>query len=276
MPGSSALAQSYNLMKMSSEVTKTQAAPSFINQDRSNNYYKTSPQQIQSDYTMNTYGSQRIPSIGGMQADQNDNNHLLSKLAPKFLDNFSPADMGIPMDAVTTQRLSNRVTQKEKRLESPNRYQSDFPAFEDTFKSKQQNNLPGAQPQAEIPFDEQPVGGGSTQPQMQTQDFSAPSEVKDSKDIVNSEPVVQNDFKPLQDPIPNNPNFLNVDEIKIGTGAKTPLTFEELLEKELNDKENNTDANPKESQEAVKKPKKEFLRRTLKKTTVPKEKKGGK
>jgi hypothetical protein len=55
----SALMQSYNLMKMSSEVTKTQNTPQFVAQDKMNDFY---PKQ-QMDFNRNIYPPQRSPGL---------------------------------------------------------------------------------------------------------------------------------------------------------------------------------------------------------------------
>lgn len=58
MPSNSVLMQSYNLMKMSSEVTnKNQGTPQFANQDRTNDYYSKFPM----DFNRNLFPPQKTP-----------------------------------------------------------------------------------------------------------------------------------------------------------------------------------------------------------------------
>jgi len=89
MPSNSALMQSYNLMKMSSEVTKTQAAPQFMAQERGNNQYNFNPQpapqaqpQPSVDFNMPMYAQQRMPNNQQVN-DQNAENNFLGN----FLNN---------------------------------------------------------------------------------------------------------------------------------------------------------------------------------------------
>jgi hypothetical protein len=75
MMSNSALMQSYNLMKMSSEVTKTQNAPSFVSpQDpRMNEFYQ---QKSAPDYNRpKTLSNMRQP-VAPQNQDQNENNFL--------------------------------------------------------------------------------------------------------------------------------------------------------------------------------------------------------
>ena len=108
MPSNSALMQSYNLMKMSSEVTKTQAAPQFMGQERSNNQYgfnaqpapQTNPQP-NVDFNMPMYAQQRVPTNQQLQDQNSDANflgiirnfHISSNLN---LAGISPSEMGMP------------------------------------------------------------------------------------------------------------------------------------------------------------------------------------
>ncbi|CAI2376240.1 unnamed protein product [Moneuplotes crassus] len=293
MPSNSALMQSYNLMKMSSQVTKNQAAAQYAKQQRFNNYFPQNAQQPtpqpQPDMNMGMYGLQRMNTTGGMNLDQKDDNN--------FLSNISPADMGIPLDAVGMQGSPPRPNPAENRFGSPNRMgspnqcQNDFPPFDEVFKSKKPAETSGNnQVSSEIPFDEKPVGGGNSQPPMMQQNNSSePSHNKkgdtfavDFNYVEQNEPQndeipdvsTNNQTKAAQDLPPLDPNVVNVDEIQIK--PKQQLTFEELLEKELNDKEKDANPAPPDDDRVIRKPKKEFLKRTSKKTTLPKEKQGGK
>lgn len=76
--------QSYNLMKMSSAVTKTQGVPQFMNQERKNNYFQPAPQkqappQQQPDFSMGMYGPQRVTTAGPMGHEQREDNNFLCK-----------------------------------------------------------------------------------------------------------------------------------------------------------------------------------------------------
>lgn len=186
--------------------------------------------------------------------------------------------MGIPHGAIQSKGPRNF---NEGSGRSPVKNQpADFPSFEDTFKPIKK---PGEKA-AEIPFDDLPVGGGSQPPQnIQMPDpIHRPQNVKkqpevaanehnspkknEEVNVVVSPHKVQNEI----DRTPIDPNVINVDEIKIP--SKQQLTFEQLLEKELNEKENNSTVLPPDDDRVIrKKPKKEFLKRTSKKTKVPKE-----
>ncbi len=198
--------------------------------------------------------------------------------------------MGIPLDSVGGQGSPPRQNMQENHMGSGNQQQNDYPTFEDTFKSRQPTDNSGnPQPPAEVPFDDQPVGGGNSQaPGMMAQDFSAPANMgkpeafavdfsDNGPQEMASEPHMDSNAAQAEVTHPSapiDPNVVNVDEIQIK--PKQQLTFEELLEKELNEKENNENVLPKDDDRVIRKPKKEFLKRTTKKTTIPKEKQGGK
>ena len=160
------------------------------------------------------------------------------------------------MDAVGMQGSPPRQNLAENRLGSPNRMgspnrnQNDFPPFDEVFKSKKAEENSGNNPvPADIPFDEQPVGGGNSQPpMMQPNNFSQPIENRkpetfavdfndpgqaEFQNEAMPEAVAENPPEVAHDLPPQDPNVVNVDEIQIK--PKQKLTFEELLEKELND-----------------------------------------
>lgn len=186
---------------------------------------------------------------------------------------------GMPNPSSNPHRSPNR---------SPPREKPDFPSFEDTFKPKK---MPESQT-----FDETPVGPSNEEPAFETQshfsqdhrkpdafniDFNdnkseppaqnAPEpEVKEAP-ILNDDPMEQpivTKSQPAQDPTPVDPNVVNVDEIAIK--PKQQLTFEEMLEKELKEKENQVELSKDDDRVIRKKPKKEFLKRTTKKSAPPK------
>lgn len=281
MMGNSALMQSYNLMKMSSEVTKPQPMQ-YNTQDMRNDMYQRPPQM---EYNKPAYPRQRSPHSAQMR-DPN-------------LAGISPAEMGIPHAPMGQQKPpDNSGLQDSANRRSPNPSQGEFQSFEDTFKSmkKPEKSGPGnAPPQNDVPFDEIPVGGG--QNQQQPMQFDAPPaqntlvEEPISTDFNKSEapfepaanpesieddrelPTTNKEADSAEPPANQDPNVLNVDEIQIK--PKQQLTFEEMLEKELNEKENKGDALPPDDDRVIrKKPKKEFLKRTSKKTKVPKDNAG--
>ena len=141
--------------------------------------------------------------------------------------------------------------------------------------------------QKEIPFDDQPVGRGNHQQIMDPQEVQINNEIKAEDNFVvdyNTQPSAQelneapqieeneaiNTANPEVNAPPIDPNILNVDEIQIQ--PKKQLTFEEMLEKELNEKENSSNALPPDDDRVIRKPKREFLKRTSKKSKVPKQK----
>jgi hypothetical protein len=159
--------------------------------------------------------------------------------------------------------------------------QNDFQSFEDTFKSvkkqEDKNQTPIKQPQPQYQqtnfiqqmqsFDEQPIN--PTQDQKLEEAFpfdfdDQPLPNGQNKSPKGEKQEKENNAKLQQ---PSDPNVINVDEIQIKPNEK--LTFEQLLEKELKEK-NNAETIPKEDSRVIrKKPKKEFLRRTTKKAEVP-------
>lgn len=174
------------------------------------------------------------------------------------------------------QRMKSEDVVRRQQIEP----QNDFPSFEDTFKSvkkqEDKNETPIKHSQTQFQqthslqqmqsFDEQPIK--PTQDQRPDNAFSVDFDDQPLPNGQNKSPKVEKikeDKKAPEQPM--DPNVLNVDEIQIK--PKEKLTFEQLLEKELNDKDN-TDAAPKEDSRVIrKKPKKEFLRRTTKKSEVP-------
>jgi hypothetical protein len=187
--------------------------------------------------------------------------------------------MGIPHGALQSKGPRNF---NEPSGRSPLKNQSsDFPSFEDTFKPIKK---PGEKT-AEVPFDDLPVGGGSQPPQS----MQMPESIHRPQNVIKKQPEATvtefnspkksaemnirqspNGAKFEADRTTVDPNVINVDEIKIP--LKQQLTFEQLLEKELNEKENNSTVLPPDDDRVIrKKPKKEFLKRTSKKTKVPKE-----
>jgi len=164
--------------------------------------------------------------------------------------------------------------------------QNDFQSFEDTFKSvkksEEDKGLGNVQPQNEIPFDDQPVGGGRSQPQMmppseQPMQVEIVQKIDNNNPDYNTQPMMPEELEmPDGDqenavmeerdqkfnPPPEDPDVINVDEIQIQ--PKKQLTFEEMLEKELNEKENSASALPPDDDRVIRKPKKEFLKRTTK------------
>jgi hypothetical protein len=277
MMNNSALMQSYNLMKMSSQVTKPQPMQ-YNTQDMRSDMYQRPPQM---DYNKPVYPRQRSPNSAQMR-DPN-------------LAGISPAEMGIPhapMGQPKPQESPGIHDSANRR--SPHPPQNEFQSFEDTFKpmKKPEKNGPGnAPPQNDVPFDEIPVGGQKQQQPMQFEapqiqnpkveeqvniDFNKaeapiepsgnPESVEDDREL----PTNNMEAEISQPPANQDPNVLNVDEIQIK--PKQQLTFEEMLEKELNDKENKGDALPKDDDRVIrKKPKKEFLKRTTKKYEVSKD-----
>lgn len=175
----------------------------------------------------------------------------------------------------------------ESPMKSPQKqHNSEFSSFEDTFKpmKKPTTKLSQASIVNEVAFDDMPVGGGSQQPPVN----QVPKPIHQSSQSLQkqSEAFVDdfNSHNPNQEfnigEAPHvetismvqksDPNILNVDEIQIP--SKPQFTFEQLLEKELNEKENNATVLPPDDDRVIrKKPKKEFLKRTSKKTSVPKE-----
>ena len=88
MSSNSALMQSYNLMKMSSEVTKTHPSPQFMGPERVNNYYSQSqaPTQVQqpqpmqpADFNSQMYGGQRTNLNTNQLNNQNSDTNFLGK-----------------------------------------------------------------------------------------------------------------------------------------------------------------------------------------------------
>ena len=193
--------------------------------------------------------------------------------------------MGIPVGSMARQG-SPPISNLQESQYQPEQ-QNEFASFEETFKSMnlpaENSNIETIQPQNKIPFDDQPVGGAGNSNQL----INASPQPIQQKENLNPDPTLlnlndqqpqinerqsniqenQTDQHPTSDLVQKDPNVVNVDEIQIM--PKEKLTFEELLEKQLNQKENQEEVLP-EDDRVIRKPKKEFLKRTSKKTKVPK------
>lgn len=178
--------------------------------------------------------------------------------------------MGIPHGGFGQPGGVQRMKSEEIPIKPAKGGEQDFPSFEDTFKPAKKPETKSNTSQHTTPIKEQP---------SQEQEMPLPKENKKPEafevSMKEQTPKSQNGSEPAQKrknvppPPPVDPNsVLNVDEIQIK--PKQQLTFEELLEKELNDKENKVDTLPADDDRVIrKKPKKEFLKRT-KKSMPPK------
>jgi centromere protein J len=204
--------------------------------------------------------------------------------------------MGIPHGAnMGLQDQFNRPNQ-DPQNRSPKRPESnDFPSFEDTFKSmkkpdpqnntQQQQQMPQQQPQQMSQpnladdFDNTPIPANRNQPKMNRfnepegaqLDFNRvdpqhePLNIDDMPLNIRSSPAAkQAEVEQAAHPV--DPNVVNVDEIQIN--SKQQLTFEELLEKELNDGDQASSI-PDDDRVIRKKPKKQFLKRKTKTEAPP-------
>ena len=149
---------------------------------------------------------------------------------------------------------------------------------------QQQQHL---QQQMSFNLDDQPVGparnnmggGPIMQPDAFPGNFQINEPIHNDGQHMNPEeekPLKREELMEREEPqvethvqqLPIDPNVVNVDEILIK--PKEKLTFEELLEKELKEKDGKTTALPLDDDRVIrKKPKKEFLKRT-KKSALPK------
>ena len=173
--------------------------------------------------------------------------------------------MGIPHGGFGQPGGVQRLKSEDIPIKPAKGFEQDFESFEDTFKpAKKPDNTSNASmhttPIKEQPSQEQemPLHRETKKPEA----FEVNMKEQTPKSHNGSEPAQRRKNAPPLPPVDSD-NVLNVDEIQIK--PKQQLTFEELLEKELNDKENKVDTLPADDDRVIrKKPKKEFLKRTKK------------
>lgn len=214
----SALMQSYNLMKMSSEVTKTPVY--YAPQDRPADFQK---QTVDFNRNMPPQQKPAAAQPDKMQMDPYLGRSAPGRSSPCDLSGFKPSELGIPHGA----GLGAKPTQKKPSLDDmpirPQKsMQSDFQSFDETFKPM--NKLETFNSSGKKPFAKQELREPDDVSVKKADDFDADF---DDQPI----PTAQ---KARDEAPPLDPNVLDVDAIEIK--PKQQLTFEELLEKELQDK----------------------------------------
>ena len=196
-----------------------------------------------------------------------------------LLAGIKPSEMGIPHGPMSSNNNLQRMRSEEMPIKGLNDQQNDFQSFENTFKSvkkpgtkmgnEQQENTAPAQSYEEKPIRDMKEAPPIEQPVNNFEDQPLPTTKKSLAEIPEDRPINQSAAKTAP-ANPENPNMVNIDEIQIK--PKQQLTFEEMLEKELNEKQDKPD--PIDDNRVIrKKPKREFLKRTTKKAKVPKGKK---
>lgn len=200
--------------------------------------------------------------------------------------------MGIPHGLAPPDAGLQRVNSYEPQNRSPKGSENGFPSFEDTFKPKNNPKNKTIDDGDRTPIIEQKgpkMESAPAQNQFQEPkkpeafaiDFNNPPNEEPqthqeySKDqIAPPEGINEHDEKPVGPSSalpPTDSNVVNVDEIQIKPNR--PMTFEELLEKELNEKAAAESTPPPAEEKVVRK--KQFLKRT-KKSTLPKSNKSNK
>ena len=213
----SALMQSYNLMKMSSEVTKTPVY--YSSQDRSGEFSKQTM-----DFNRNMLAPQKPVQVDKMQMDPFLGKQFFSKTHASIAG-IKPSELGIPHGSgMSSKPAQKKPNFEEMPIRSQKTIQNEFQSFDETFKPM--NKLETFNNSGKKPFAKQ-----------EFQELEEDLSIKKADDF-----DIDFDDQPLptaqiakEETSQIDPNVLNVDAIEIK--PKQQLTFEELLEKELKDKE---------------------------------------
>lgn len=155
--------------------------------------------------------------------------------------------MGIPHGPGAHKASPKKFNPEEVPIKGMSQNQPGFSSFEDTFKSvKKQDSMSSSKRPADR------VQSQDARPEAEPRQAEAPDADFDEQPI----PAAQRKVLP-----PVDSNVVDVDAIEIK--PKQQLTFEEMLEKELSEKQPKAQELPPDDDRVIrKKPKKEFLKRT--------------